>query len=349
MPVPEALIEIGSRHQVYLEGLKTSEANKVEAFLRKLQREVLARFRGDQLENFEKARLARLLSSINRDIDVLTGDFQSQLKLAMQEIGEYEAGFEQRVFQQIVDTEFAVPSAQQLHVAALENPLSFNGQLVDPYLAAISADVRETITGAIRSGYYQGLSTNQIITNLKAKGGAFGQSDRWLRTMVRTSLQHAAEMARQQVWEANDDIVRGVLWVSTLDGRTSPTCRDLDGEIFLLDEGPRPPIHPNCRSRVVANLRSEFADLSEGRVRFARQEGGKVVYEDANVDYYHWLKKRPAGFIDSAIGPTRGKLLRDGGLSVERFKELQLHRNFHPRTLEEIRELEPLAFERAGI
>lgn len=53
--------------------------------------------------------------------------------------------------------------------------------------------------------------------------------------------------------------------------------------------------------------------------------------------------------MDIAIGTTRAKLLRSGGLSAERFAELQLGTNFQPLTLDEMRRLEPKAFARAGI
>jgi hypothetical protein len=49
------------------------------------------------------------------------------------------------------------------------------------------------------------------------------------------------------------------------------------------------------------------------------------------------------------IGPTRGKLLRDGGLSARRFAELQLGKTFEPLNLKEMRKLDPLAFRRAGL
>jgi hypothetical protein len=52
---------------------------------------------------------------------------------------------------------------------------------------------------------------------------------------------------------------------------------------------------------------------------------------------------------DSIIGPTRGKLLRKGGLSSQRFAELQLSKNYKPLTLDEMKKLEPVAFEKAGI
>jgi hypothetical protein len=69
----------------------------------------------------------------------------------------------------------------------------------------------------------------------------------------------------------------------------------------------------------------------------------------ADLSYYDWLTQQPAAFQDKAIGPVRAKLLRDGGLSVERFSELQLDRNFAPLTLDQMKALEPLAFDRADL
>ena len=76
-------------------------------------------------------------------------------------------------------------------------------------------------------------------------------------------------------------------------------------------------------------------------------DGSELV--PADMTYFEWLKTQPADFQDAAIGPKRGELLRNGGISAERFSELNLNRNFEPRTLKEMRKLEPLAFKRAGI
>ena len=76
-------------------------------------------------------------------------------------------------------------------------------------------------------------------------------------------------------------------------------------------------------------------------------DGGQQVAAD--LDYYHWLQQQPAAFQTEALGPVRAKLFREGGLSVERFAELQLDRNFTPLTLRQMIDLEPLAFERARI
>ena len=87
----------------------------------------------------------------------------------------------------------------------------------------------------------------------------------------------------------------------------------------------------------------------DGTRRDRDPETGQVGEVGAQTTYYGWLKRQPAEVQDSIIGPQRGALLRNGGITTERFRELQLDRNFEPATLEKMRELEPAAFERAGL
>ena len=62
-------------------------------------------------------------------------------------------------------------------------------------------------------------------------------------------MTHAGALATQEI--AKKYGAKRVLWVSVLDARTSDICINLDGSIFAIDEGPRPPAHFNCRSIVV--------------------------------------------------------------------------------------------------
>jgi len=66
---------------------------------------------------------------------------------------------------------------------------------------------------------------------------------------------------------------------------------------------------------------------------------------DANLSYGEWLKRQPAEVQDEVLGPTRGKLLRAGKLTMDRFY------NDRGRylTLDELRERNATAFERAGL
>jgi SPP1 gp7 family putative phage head morphogenesis protein len=81
-------------------------------------------------------------------------------------------------------------------------------------------------------------------------------------------------------------------FVATLDRRTSKICRDLDGEILLLDEAQAgvnyPPLHAYCRSTTTPH----FEDSSESGKRAARNdEDGKTYYVPGDMTYKDWAAK----------------------------------------------------------
>jgi len=356
---PEKLIDIATRHQVYLERLKTGEANKVNDFLKKLDRTVSARLAGRDLTEFSRDRLNQLLISVRSDMTILANELTDQISAQAIALADYEAGFEIRALQQVSTAVYAVPTAAALQFAVFNNPLSIlgadNGKLLKPFIKDMSQRTLDRVAGAISAGYYEGQTTNQILQVVrgtranKYTDGIVSQMNNTAKIVTRTALQHAAVQSQQEVWNENADIVKSVKWVSALDSRTSAQCRSLDGMTFKLNKGPRPPIHPNCRSMVVPQLDERFDFLDEGATRSVRGSSGKVSSAPAEQTYYQWLKKQPYEFQETAIGPTRAKLLNDGGLSAERFAELQLGKNFKPLTLDEMRDLEPMAFIDAGI
>jgi SPP1 gp7 family putative phage head morphogenesis protein len=355
---PQILINQATRHQVFLERLKTGEANKYAAFLRRIDTDVSRRLAGSDITAFTRSRLDALLVSVRKDIDVIQGEWRGVVMADIRDFVEYEGGFEVRSLQQVIDKDFVLPSTPQLMSAVRTNPLSVQGpdrgKLLEPFMRDWTGKTAERVSGAISAGYYQGQTTNQILQTIRgtrANGftdGLLAISNKDAALMVRTALQHSAVQAREATWAANADVVRRVRWVSTLDDRTSQICQSLDGQEYKLDQGPRPPIHIACRSTIVPVLDDRLAFLDAGATRSARGPEG-VSSVDAKQTYYAWLKEQPRDFVAEAVGPQRAKLLLDGGISGERFAELQLGKNFEPITLARMRELDPLVFERAGI
>lgn len=349
------LSEIATRHQVYLERLKSGEANQFASFLLEIDRSIRRRLGGEDLTDYTRARLERLLVSVEKDLQKIFAEHYNQLSGNLIDIAQYEAEFEAKSLAQVtVGFEPVIPAPAQVIAAVTSRPLSVRGpdggKMLEPFIKDWSANEVKRVSGAIRQGFYEGQTTSQILQTVrgtranKYSDGILSIVNRDADAIVRTAVQHAASQARQSTWERNADIVQGVRWVSTLDSRVSQQCRSLDGRVFAIDKGPRPPIHLRCRSTTTCELDPAFQFLREGATRASKD--GQV---DANQTYYDWLKKQPAEFQNSAIGPTRATLLRNGGLTAERFAELNIGRNFAPLSLAEMKKLEPLAFEKAGI
>ncbi|WVM87989.1 hypothetical protein UMZ34_16725 [Halopseudomonas pachastrellae] len=63
------------------------------------------------------------------------------------------------------------------------------------------------------------------------------------------------------------------------------------------------------------------------------------------MSYGDWLKTQSAERQDEVLGPTRGKLFREGGLTLDRFyNDRGLYLD-----LDQLRERDARAFEKAGI
>lgn len=361
MAANQAILDATIRHAVFLEQLKSGEVEKFGPFLKEIDRSIRDRLARADLTDYTARRLEVLLQEVDSLLLGIFDRYSEKLNLDLVDIANYEAQFEATSLTRAapvgVSFEAAVPGTAAIRTAILSNPLSVRGvdggKLLKSFIDGFTTTERQRLTGAIRQGFFEGQTNFQIIKNIRGtkalnyNDGILATTNRNAGAIVRTAVQHVATQARMETLKKNSDVVQAVEWVSTLDSKTTPQCRTLDKHRFKLTEGPRPPIHINCRSTVVA-VTGFSALFAEGATRATVGEGGPQQVR-ADLSYYEWLKQQPVAFQDKAIGPKRARLFREGGLSVERFAELQLDRNFAPLTLMQMRALEPLAFEKSGI
>lgn len=354
------LSNVAVRLQVYLERLKVGEVREFNKVLAQLDREVskvLAALDGAPLSALDKRAVNAMLKKLERtQREIMSAQmdrFMPRLRALAGDTAKNEATALSMALSTTAAGAGVAAAGVQVgaaYAAALERPLSVNGELLEPFLREMTKREVTAVSALLRRAHTDGWTNQQITQTLRGtkalrySDGMLTRMGRHNATLVRTSMQHVASVARQEVWEANADILTGYRWVSTLDDRTTEQCAALDGMVFERGAGPLPPIHMNCRSTTVAELDKRFKLLSEGRTRASMD--GPV---DANLTYYGWLKKQPSAFQDSVLGPTRGKLFRDGGLSAERFAQLSLSKTFQPLTLDEMRKLAPTAFDKAGL
>lgn len=355
MATPQPILRDATlRHAVLFERLKAGEIKKILPFLRAIEKDVRERLTRDTLTDLSRARLNALLDDVEKSIATILKRWEKAFVGDLRAIANSEAAFQGRALKAVVGMDTTLPSSQQLMAAVYAIPLtgwgssSKGGVLVRDALKQYSEAQQQAIVGAIRQGYYEGATNNQILQRIRGtrknrfNDGVIAYSKRQNEALVRTSLAHASSVARSATLEQNG--VERWQWVSTLDSRTTPICQALDGKIFKVGEKTPPPEHWNCRSTAVPVLDEEYDYLDKGATRASKD--GPVP---ATETYYSWLKGQPASFQDKAIGPVRGKLLREGGLSADRFARMQISRNYQPLTLAEMQKLEPLAFKRAGI
>jgi SPP1 gp7 family putative phage head morphogenesis protein len=351
----EELIQISARRQVHLERLKSGDFLSYQKFLT-IMRDDVRHFLATELNVKRIQTLNRRLKELNGALKSTQSDYKKVWLEQIKAVGKEEASFQRIAMQNVTDLSFTLPAPAQLQAAIFNTPMQLpgidGGLLIDQYFDKVSQKSIDLLNSQIRVGFAQGESigeiTSRIIQTSKRAldGEVFKAFRRNAETLVRTTHSHASTQARQSLFEAND--IKRVQWSATLDGRTSAICRSLDGQIFPIDEGPRPPLHPNERSSMVPVFDEKFSFLRDGAERISKGDAG-LQRVDAKLSYYEWLKTQNIDFQNSAIGTKRALLLRNGGLSADRFAELQLNKSFEPITLEEMRGLAPVAFKKAGI
>jgi SPP1 gp7 family putative phage head morphogenesis protein len=240
---------------------------------------------------------------------------------------------------------------EQVYVAATKSP--FQGRLLSGYMRSLEVDRFSRIEQTIALGYAEGRTTGQIVSDIfgtETQAGAFNIDRRQLENVVRTATAHYAAEARSMVYQANADIVQAIMWVATLDERTSATCRLRDGTLWTLDGEPighdyewlggPGECHFNCRSSSVPVIDNKVIDLSKGRTRASVD--GPVP---ATLTYAEWLKEQSAARQDEILGPTRGALMRQGGYDNANFYD----NRGRFLTIEELRARDARTFEELGL
>lgn len=357
-----ALEDVLVRHQVALQRLSAAEVQKVDKFISQISVELNRRLSGQDLTTLSQSRLERAIDRLNDYLGDTLGQYRAAIMSDLLNVADHEAQYSTTALNNAVpvnvNVDFVSPTALQIQTAALQSPLlvkgADGGKLLKSFLSDWTAVQKSRISNAIRMGVATGQTNASIAQSirgtaaLKYTDGILALTKSSADKVVHTAVQHVANSVRQAVFDANDDIISGVRWVATLDSRTCIQCASLDLVEFPSGSGPRPPIHIFCRCVTVPTFKGALAKLNGGGKRpSVGSDGAQIV--SANTGYYGWLQSQPAKFQDFAIGPSRAALLRNGGLSSSRFAQMNLDKRFIPLSLQEMKRVEPSAFEDAGV
>lgn len=268
---------------------------------------------------YTQARLVALKTQIESLMTTVhDGEIKPMIEDMVKDVAMTVGDQETSTFKRILPAglDVTTPNLGVLQTAVLTNP--FQGATVDEWIAELGRNDLNRVWRTTLDGIIQGKTTDALVRDvigsqsLRYKDGVREVSRRGMDALIRTSITHATNVGRQAVWEANDDLVSAVRWVSTLDSRTTPICRDLDGQTWPVNDGPRPPAHLRCRSTTVAVLKSwkelgyQVDELPAG-TRAAMD--GQVP---SDLTYWDWFKQTDESNQEEVLGPSRFKMWKDG-------------------------------------
>jgi SPP1 gp7 family putative phage head morphogenesis protein len=399
MPANDDLRDIEIGHAVGLERLKGRNVRGVIALLNASEAALAEEIRrrldqftspGRTLRRADRERMAKLLERIRELRKEVYVAIDAEVRQQMIELASYEVGFQARAIQGVVPIalELNMPTAGALRAGLFSRP--FAGKIMRQWARSLQQTEYRRLESAIRMGFLEGETTDQIVRRIRGtranrfRDGILQASRRDAEAMARTALNHTANAAREELFDANANIISGLIWIATLDGRTTPVCMARDGQVFPTTSGPRPPAHWNCRSAMapvlnglaivgnrpyVIDKRNPTKRLADFRAQAKEQAGDRwrnmtaqqrnqaigsirtqwveknIGRVPATTNYQEWLSRQSVATQNDVLGKTRAQLFRRGDLKLPDFVD----RSGRQYTIQELRQREAEAFERAGL
>lgn len=305
-------------------------------------------------------RMERLIEGLRTTRARAWGDVSKLMFEEMRTFAVAEPKFMGGILSTVIPVQLGLqlPDAAALRNIVTSSP--FQGRTLKQHLAHVAAADIARIEQQVRIGMVQGEHPNAIsrrivgTVRLRGRNGVTQVSRNWATAIARTVVNGVGAEARRKLAEANKDIAPQELFTATLDSRTTPICRSLDGNVYDVGTGPVLPLHMGERSlyspiidgqvigeRPIRNftkrqLLREYADAN-GLKRVTKRQllptGHKGAFDrfargrmrdltgvvPAKTTYTQFLNRQSAAFQDDILGRTRGALFRRGGLSLDRF------------------------------
>lgn len=367
--VNEKLNSESVAHALFVSRYSTGAAKKMVKILdesdKKLSAALLMALEDLDPDSFTVKRLESLLGDVRKINDAATKGMLDGLLAEINGFAEYESGYQLDLFNTIIPKDILshIPlmgiSYEQVYAAAIAQP--FQGRLLKEWASNMGSDRIRRITNAVRSGYLGGDTVDTIVRRIRGTKAAdytdgvlqIGRAN--AASIIKTAISHTAAIARNKFAQNNSDLITAKQWSSTIDTKTSAQCRIRDRLRYTLDNKPighKIPylsgpgkIHFCCRSGETF-ITASWQDLGIKKDELSAATRASMDGQiPAQMSYGEWLQKQSTYRQTKVLGPTRYKLVRDGGMNYDSFYSDK----GEWLTLAQLRDIDAKAFEEAGL
>ncbi|MEN6491729.1 MAG: phage minor head protein [Rectinema sp.] len=273
------------------------------------------------------------IAEIKAQLDTVYSDAVAEIKAVMNTdlpaLAEEEGSFIRVLLGQVSGLTIKPASIIWSDISAY--PIA--GSTLSDYADALGVNNVTDVVAETQRALEQGETLDKLVSTLRGKvvtramwvngkyvpgtydGGVMTTDTRQTEMFARTAVMHVGNRARETYYKANEDIIKGYMWVGVLDTRACLECIVLDGKVFGVNE-PRPaqPLHIDCRCvtlPVLKTYRELGVDIDE------LPAGVRASMDGAVPQYTTWrdvLEKADDKRLNAILGPTRAALYK-GGMS----------------------------------
>lgn len=355
-------VDFANTHAVNLARLEAGEAKQVVGFLEQLSGDLVGLLEKNKGSIAKQQKLKAIKASADKTI----GTYYETIKGQQGKTLEAVAGMEnvataKQANKAVGGTAFQVdvfdPVLTDQQLKALVNKHLVLGQHSRDWWEGQKQDLRTKFITEMQQGYALGEDVDALVRRVRGtkangyKDGIMQAKKHEAVALVRSSIQTISNASRLESFEKLAPTVKGIEWVATLDSRTTPICRGLDGKQWDLEKNPighsktfpGPVAHWNCRStqvpvtaswaelagkplpqldgetlqeRVKAKLEKRGWDKQRIATAMTSARASQDGQVSSSTDFDRWLMGKPKAFQKKLLGPTRQALWFDNDLTV---------------------------------
>lgn len=336
MPIADQIADRLLSQDIDLARFEAGERRMVLRLLSQLRKDIIALLAGNdpsapKTSAFQRARLEKMLPEVE---SAIKGAYRSISRQLGSDLGEVALSSGQATAQTVnatVGADLMTSGLSESALKALLDTVALEGAPVQEWWERQAGFLRQRFHDEMR----QGLLINEQLSQLMRRvRGFWPGAERSAERIVRTSLISTQNAARNAVYEANDDVLKGVQWLATLDTRTCPICRALSGKVWTVPDHrpvghntpwPGPLAHWQCRCTQVPVVKAAAQLMRARGQRLERQirelETGKRRALDGGVatdlTFNDWLRIQPETKQRAILGTGRFDLWKRGRLRLD--------------------------------
>lgn len=321
MNANQELADLTVERALILNRYSAGTGRRVVELLNDVQRDLLRRL-PDVTGEVSRRRILTQLKELQ---ELIGGTYDEITKLALSELNELteiESKWQMDSINTVVSMEImrAQPTAAALE-AIVTNGLIL-GNTAETWWSQQSQQAQNEFSRVVRLGMSQSETNQQIAKRVR---DAMGVAQRHAFALVKTSTQAVAMQAREEMLQANDDVVKGKISIATLDSHTTFLCADSDGATYDLKNKPiepkkRPyiaiPRHFGCRSLwgVLLKRWDEMGlPFDEFKPSTRASLDGQIP---ADTSFEKLLSGKSKEWQDKYLGKGRAELFREGKITL---------------------------------
>lgn len=216
--MPDTIFDRVVRHQVQIERMKAGEVNRVNKIIKINDKEILAIISGLP----EKYTQRQLNTAIRKIKKINSAYYKEVVALSLRNVAETTVGFETEFATETVDKFFEDKPNSVTKTATLDRVLStkYDGHKLENWVTRLSGDKSKKIEREMRSVSI-GSSSSKLVTASKRAIRASNSNN---QAITKAYVNQSINFSRDDVYLANDDKVKEILWSTILDGGTTLTC-----------------------------------------------------------------------------------------------------------------------------